>query len=77
MGPSLQVIGISLAEFLRSQPARATIPEPRPTRARLALTTAVIAAALVFYVAFVARYTPPQAAMHDPGAVTSLPAVRE
>jgi len=45
--------------------------------ARLALTSAVIAAALVFYVAFAARYAPPQAVAHDPGAVSSSPAVRE
>jgi membrane protein DedA with SNARE-associated domain len=71
------IIGISLAEFLRSRRTEAAVPGPRPMAARLALTSAVIAAVLVFYVAFAARYAPPQAVAHDPGAVSSSPAVRE
>jgi len=71
------IIGIALAEFLRSRPSRVGILEPPPIRARLALTSAVIAAALIFYVVFAAHYVPPQAVADDPGAVTNSPAVRE
>lgn len=71
------IIGIALAEFLRSRPSQVGILEPTTTRARLALTSAVIAAALIFYVVFAVRYVPPQAVASDPGAVTSSPAVRE
>jgi membrane protein DedA with SNARE-associated domain len=77
VGLSWLVVGVSLAELLRSRPAEAAVPGPRPTRARLALTSAVIVAALVFYVAFAAHYAPPQAVAHDPGAAASSPAVRE
>ncbi len=43
----------------------------------LALADAVpVAGVLVFDLAFAARHVPARAAVHDPGAVTSLPAVR-
>jgi undecaprenyl-diphosphatase len=71
------IIGIRLAKALRPGPSAAGGVGPRPTRARLAMTSAVIVVALVFCAVFAARHVRPRAVADDPSAVTDSPTARE
>lgn len=72
------VAGVSLAEFLRARSPTAAAPPRPPPPARVALATASVAAALLFYVAFTLRHAPPAAVgVGTPDAAASSPAVRE
>jgi membrane protein DedA with SNARE-associated domain len=71
------VVGVSLAELLRARAPAASASPRLSSKARMALTTAVAAAAMLFYVVFALRYAPPLADVGTSSEAASSPAVRE